>query len=220
MKKLLAYEIIEPKQTADSAIIWLHGLGASGHDFVSLIPELGLEDYAIRFIFPHAPVQAVTLNFGMSMPAWYDIKGLSEDSAEDEEGVRLAATRINALITEQRQQGIAAERIFLTGFSQGGAVALFTALRYTETLAGVIALSTYLPLANFLAAEAQAVNKNTPIFLAYGKADTIVSNNLAYLSKGYLTDLAYPIEWHEYEMAHSVCTQEIEDIARFIKAKL
>jgi len=216
---MLEFLEIETGVAPDAAVIWLHGLGADGHDFEPIVPELGLHDRAIRFVFPHAPVRPVTINGGMQMRAWYDIK----DNAirrEDESGVRQSQSAVEALIAREKQRGLAASRLVLAGFSQGGAIALQTALRHPERLAGILALSTYLPLADLLPAEASAANRGLPIFMAHGSADPVIQIPKAVASREALQSLGYPIDWHEYRMPHSVCAEEILHIAAWLRAVL
>ncbi len=213
-KPLEAIEI-ETAPNPHSAIIWLHGLGADGNDFVPVVPELGLEGKAVRFIFPHAPMQPVTINFGMVMRAWYDIA----DAAirrEDAAGVEASRGHVEALIEREQSRGIPESQIMLAGFSQGGAIALHTGLRHEGRLAGILALSCYLPLAERLPAEASAVNRETPIFMGHGLADPIVAFGRAVESRDCLRQLGYRIDWHEYPMPHSVCMEEIADIGAWI----
>ena len=197
-----------------AAVIWLHGLGADGHDFEPIVPELGLSQ-PVRFVFPNAPVRPVTINAGMRMRAWYDIFQLG-GGPEDEAGVRASQRLLEDLISREGDRGIPAGKIVLAGFSQGGAVVLQTALRYRERLAGVLALSTYLPLARTLEAERSAVNQDLPIFMAHGAHDDIIPIDRAQASRKHLEGLGYPIEWHEYPMPHSVCAPEVADIAAFL----
>ena len=197
-----------------AAVIWLHGLGADGHDFEPIVPELGLAQ-AVRFVFPNAPVRPVTINAGMRMRAWYDIFQLGR-GPEDEAGVRASQRLLEDLIAREKGRGIAPARIVLAGFSQGGAVVLQTALRYRERLAGVLALSTYLPLARTLEAERSAVNQDLPIFMAHGRFDDIIPIERAQASRKHLEALGYAVEWHEYPMPHSVCAPEIAEIAAFL----
>ena len=200
----------------DAAVIWLHGLGADGHDFEPIVPELRLpESLLVRFIFPHAPVRAVTLNQGMRMRAWYDILELG-GGAEDEAGIRESGSIVQQLIHEQIKQGINTPRIVLAGFSQGGAIALHTALRYSSALAGVLALSTYLPLSATLKKEMREANRNVPIFMAHGLYDDIIPLARAEQSRKILAAEGYALEWHTYPMPHSVCAEEIADIAGFL----
>lgn len=196
------------------AVIWLHGLGADGHDFEPVVPELELAQ-PVRFIFPHAPIRPVTINAGMRMRAWYDVLQLG-GGPEDEAGIRASQKLVEGLIAQQKARGVAAGKIVLAGFSQGGAIALQAALRYPERLAGILALSTYLPLARTLADERSAANRDVPIFMAHGTFDDIIPFDRAQASRQHLEGLGYAVEWHEYRMAHSVCPPEIGDIAAFL----
>ena len=201
----------------DAAVIWLHGLGADGHDFEPLVPRIvGDRERAWRFVFPHAPVRPVTLNGGMPMRAWYDLRSLDRRSAEDRAGFVDTDRRIRELIAREQGRGIAPERIVLGGFSQGGAVSLYTATRLPERLAGVFALSCYLPLAERLAAERAAANDATPIFMAHGLQDDVLPPELGIASRDFLRSLGYRVRWHEYPMPHSVCAEEIDAIRRFL----
>ena len=201
----------------EGSVIWLHGLGADGHDFETLVPELRLPaESGIRWVFPHAPIRPVTLNGGMPMRAWYDIIGLDRRSEEDEAGVRASAEAIRALVRRERERGIGSDRIVLAGFSQGGAMALHTALRETERLAGVLALSTYLPLAGTLEAEAHPANAAVPLFMAHGTADPIVPLTLGESSRNRLRSLGHEVDWHTYPMPHSVCAEEVADIREWL----
>ena len=211
---------IETGSNPAAAVIWLHGLGADGHDFEPIVPELRLPASAsLRFVFPHAPVRPVTLNNGMRMRAWYDIFQLG-GGPEDEAGVRASQALVEAMIAEERRKGIEPQRIVLAGFSQGGAIALQTALRYPERLAGVLALSTYLPIAATLEAERSDANRSVPIFMAHGLYDDIIPLRKAELSKELLAKAGYGVEWKTYPMPHSVCAEEIGDIARFLSRRL
>jgi phospholipase/carboxylesterase len=203
-----------------ASVIWLHGLGADGHDFEPIVPELRLPaSLQVRFIFPHAPVRPVTLNNGMRMRAWYDIIQLG-GGAEDAAGIRASQGLVEDLITGEKKKGIAEERIVLAGFSQGGAIVLHTALRHPVRLAGVLALSTYLPLASTLKGEMNAANRDTPIFMAHGEYDDVIPLRRAEQSAGVLKDAGYKVEWHTYPMPHSVCADEIGHIAAFLRATL
>jgi len=208
---------IETGSPPQAAVIWLHGLGADGHDFEPIVPELRLRQ-AVRFVFPHAPVQPVTINQGMRMRAWYDIFQFG-GGREDDKGIRASQTLIEKMISEEVKKGIPESKIVLAGFSQGGAIALQTALRYPKKLAGVMALSTYLPLAATLAAERNAANAQVPIFMAHGQYDDIIPLRRAQESKAVLEKTGYGVEWHEYPMPHSVCGEEVRDISAFL-AKL
>ncbi len=208
---------VEPGTAADAAVVLMHGLGADGHDFESLVPELRLPARpAVRWVFPHAPVRPVTINGGYRMRAWYDIVAIDRAAAEDEHGIRRSAEEIGALVRRERERGIPAERIVLAGFSQGGAMALFTALRWPERLGGVAALSCYLPLAAHLAAEAHPANAAVPVFLAHGTMDPIVPKALGESSRDLLRSRGYDVEWREYPMPHSVCAPEIDDLRAFL----
>jgi phospholipase/carboxylesterase len=202
---------IETGSPPRASVIWMHGLGADGHDFEPIVSELRLKQ-AVRFVFPHAPVQPVTINQGMRMRAWYDIFQFG-GGREDDKGIRASQALIVKLIEEQP---VPPEKIVLAGFSQGGGIALQTALRYPKKLAGIMALSTYLPLAATLAAERTAANAQVPIFMAHGGYDDIIPIQRAQDSKNFLEKLGYGIEWHEYPMPHSVCGDEVRDISAFL----
>lgn len=207
-------------KSPDAAVIWMHGLGADGHDFEPILPALNLPSrLAVRFVFPHAPVRPVTINNGMPMRAWYDIVSLG-GGREDEAGLRATQQHIETLIARERARGIAADRIVLAGFSQGGAVALMTALRHPERLAGVMALSTYLPLAEKLPNERHAANANVPIFMAHGTTDEVIGIGRATHSRDALLALGYPVEWKSYTMGHAVCPQEVADIGAWLNRVL
>jgi phospholipase/carboxylesterase len=206
---------IETGKNPSASIIWLHGLGADGNDFASIVPEIRLPKSAIRFVFPHAPVQPVTINGGMRMRAWYDIT----DGAirrEDERGVRASQALIETLIGRERERGTKAERLVLAGFSQGGAIALHTGLRLRERIAGIMALSTYVPIGEKLSAEASKANRDVPIFMAHGSYDPVIPLVRAEQSRKLLESLAYPVEWREYGMPHSVCPEELADIGAWL----
>ena len=200
------------------SVIWMHGLGADGYDFAPIVPELQLPaSPGVRFVFPHAPVQPVTINNGMMMRAWYDIKLPNLVVREDETGIRQSEQAIRALIQRENQRGIATSRIVLAGFSQGCAMALHTSLRLEDKLAGVIGLSGYLPLADLLDAERRPANQQTPIFLAHGTLDPVVTINRAETSRDKLQSLGYDVRWHTYPMPHSVSAQEVFDIAAYLR---
>ncbi len=221
MTQLLPHIQIETGPNPTAAVIWLHGLGADGNDFAGLVPELDLSGLApIRFIFPHAPSIPVTLNGGYVMPAWYDIKGTQLQRIEDDEGIRNSALAVEALIADQVARGIAASRIVLAGFSQGCAMVLHTGLRHPQKLAGILALSGYLPLAGTVAAERSAANQATPIFMAHGTMDPMIVLSRAEASRDALVKLGCQVQWHTYQMPHSVHPSEIADIGRFLKAVL
>ena len=204
---------IETGAQPRAAVIWLHGLGADGHDFEPIVPELELK-HAVRFVFPHAPVRPVTINNGMRMRAWYDIFQFG-GGPEDEAGIRASQKLLEDMIGAERRRAPAA-KIVLAGFSQGGAIVLQTALRHPERLAGVMALSTYLPLAAKLAAERTPENRDLPIFMAHGNYDDIIPIDRARRSREILESLGYPVSWKEYPMPHSVCAPEIADISAFL----
>jgi len=200
------------------SVIWLHGLGADGYDFEPIVAELNFKNKnKTRFIFPHAPTIPVTVNGGMVMPAWYDIIAPRIDANQDEKGIRQSAEQINQLIDEEIKRGIASHNILLAGFSQGGAIALHTGLRYPKPLAGIMALSTYLPLDTTVSTEASEANKGLQIFYAHGTHDNVIPIALAEMSKQYLEKLNYKIDWHRYPMEHSVIPQEIDDISAFLE---
>jgi phospholipase/carboxylesterase len=204
-----------------ASVIWLHGLGADGHDFVPLVPQLGLPAaLSVRFVFPHAPVRAVSLNQGLRMRAWYDIKDLSIGAIEDAVGIADSAARLDGYLRREREQGIPANRIVLAGFSQGGAMALYSGLRRAESLAGVLALSTYLPLRDRLATEASDANRKTPILMCHGRHDPLVAIQIGRLSRDTLLQQGYAVQWNEYAMQHEVCTAEIDDIATWLQRLL
>jgi phospholipase/carboxylesterase len=208
---------VETAAKPSAAVIWLHGLGADGHDFEPIVPEIvGRGERAWRFVFPHAPVRPVTINGGMSMRAWYDIKGLDRQAAEDAAGFRDSDAQVRQLIAREGKRGIAAHRIVLAGFSQGGAVSLYTAVRLAENLAGVMALSCYLPLQSSFIAERAPANNATPIFMAHGQGDPVIPLGLGAQSRNFLKAEGYAVEWHEYPMAHAVCAAEIADIREFL----
>ena len=206
--------VIETSLPIKHSVIWLHGLGADGHDFAPIVPELNMPN--TRFTFPHAPHRPITMNNGYEMRAWYDLFGLSIQHQQDEAGMREMQKSIEDLIANEVARGVSASKIVLAGFSQGGAMALFTALRHAKKLAGVLALSTYVCLKEKLADEANAANKEIPILMAHGSFDSIITLNTCLVSRNLLENLNYKIEWHEYPMAHSVCKDEITDISNFL----
>jgi phospholipase/carboxylesterase len=200
-----------------ASLIVLHGLGADGHDFVPIAQELDLRAVGgARFVFPHAPMRPVTMNGGYVMRAWYDIAGTPQARVEDEAGLRASQELIESLIERERQRGVPASRIVLMGFSQGCALTLLTGLRHAERLAGLVGLSGYLPLASRTAAERSVANAGVPIFLAHGREDPMIAIDRALASRDALLALGYPVEWHDYAMAHSVCMDEINDLNRWL----
>lgn len=205
---------------AQFSVIWLHGLGADGHDFEPLVPELGLDDLGVRFIFPHAPVQPVTVNGGMPMRAWYDIRSPQIQQDEDSDGIHASRTMLEALIRREHERGIDSRQLVLAGFSQGGAIALHTGLRHVEPLGGILALSTYLPLAATFEQERHPANQTVPIFMAHGKNDPIVPLWLAEDSRYFLEQAGYNVDWHTYPMQHQIALDEIGDIAAWLRNTL
>ena len=199
----------------------MHGLGADGHDFEPIVPELRLPATTrIRFVFPHAPLRPVTINQGHVMRAWYDVRALAGVRREDEAGVRQSARQIEALLARERQRGIAPRRIVIAGFSQGGAMALHVGLRYADRLAGILALSCYLPLSNTLPTEASPANRDVPIFWAHGLHDPMIPQAMAEQGREQLAELGYQIDWHQYPIPHSVSAEEIADVARWLERVL
>ena len=201
------------------AIIWLHGLGADGHDFEPIVPELDLP-FPARFVFPHAPVRPISVNGGMEMRGWYDILGFGANVRQDADGIRASAAAVTRLIDREIERGLEASQIVLAGFSQGGAIALHTALRESRSLAGVLALSTYLPLGDSLAAERSSANARVPIFMAHGSADPLLPIALGEGSRRALEGLGYSVDWHVYAMPHSVCADEIAAIAAWLALRV
>ena len=217
MNTLLPRIEIESGPHPMAAVIWLHGLGADGNDFAALVPELDLRACPpIRFVFPHAPSMPVTLNGGYVMPAWYDIRGTDLLSRQDAAGIQKSEQAIAALIEHETSLGIAVQNIVLAGFSQGGAMALHTGLRYPKRLAGILALSGYLPLADTFAAGRSAANAHTPIFMGHGSMDPVVLPQRGESTRDFLVSLGYPVHWHSYPMQHSVHPREAADIAVFL----
>jgi phospholipase/carboxylesterase len=204
------------------SVIWMHGLGADGSDFEAVVPELGLDgDSGIRFIFPHAPSIAVTCNGGYVMPAWYDIISLDSDSrVVDTAGILASRQSIRRLIERENRRGLPCARIFVAGFSQGGAVAYTTALTHPDSLAGVIALSTYIPTPKLIEEEATAANRAVPVFAAHGSEDDVVSPELGIRARDFLARHGYRVEWHEYPMPHSVCLEEVREIGRWLMERM
>ncbi len=201
------------------SIIWLHGLGADGGDFAPMVEELALP-CPVRYLFPHAPERAVTINGGYVMRAWYDISGNDISAKQDEKGIRDSQRAIEAIIETEAARGIPCDHIFLIGFSQGGAIALHTGLRSKIPLGGIVVLSAYLPLADLAAAEAGSASRNTPIFMAHGRGDTIVPCTLGIASREKLRSLGYRVDWHDYAMQHSVCDQELRDIEAWLTLRI
>lgn len=219
MNAILPHITLESGEQPLHSIIWLHGLGADGHDFVSMVDELNLP-VAIRYIFPHAPHRPVTINGGYVMRAWYDIAHPNIGAHQDEEGIRASQAAVEALIDQEVSRGIAPYNIFLAGFSQGGAIALHTALRRADALGGVLALSTYLPLQESAVQKPSACARETPIFMAHGRSDPVVPYGLGAASRDALLELGYTVEWHEYAMQHSLCEAEVRDIEAWLSGRI
>ena len=202
-------------------MIWLHGLGADGNDFAPIVPQLVDPAWpALRFVFPHAAVRPVTINGGMPMRAWYDIAAVDLVTRQDEAGIRASVAEVEALIGREHARGVSSEHIVLAGFSQGGAIALAAGLRHAQTLAGIIALSTYVPLHPTLAAERHTANAATPIFWGHGSADPVVAVQRGIDSRDLLRSLGYTVDWHTYPMAHAVCAEEIADLRSWLGPRL
>jgi len=215
----MSLEVIEVETAPEpsASVIVLHGLGADGNDFIPICDELDLSAIGpVRFVFPHAPTRPVTINAGYVMRAWYDILGAEIDRSEDETGLRASRGLIETLITRERERGVAASRIVVAGFSQGCAMALLTGLRYPERLAGIVALSGYLPLATTTLAERHSVQEGLPIFMAHGRQDTVIPIARAIASRDALAAMGHVVEWHEYPMPHSVCAEEVADLNRWL----
>jgi len=220
MGELLPCVEIETGRPVRRAVIWLHGLGADGHDFEPIVPYLGLDDQGVRFVFPHAPRRPVTINTGLIMRAWYDIRGLDVGSDPDVKAIRESAVQVAALVDRERERGIGSAEIVLAGFSQGGVIALHVALRYPETLAGAVALSSYLPDDPLLAAEKSAANERLPIFQAHGLYDQVIPLALAEGARDRLQALGHPVSWKTYPMQHEVHPDEISDLGAWLRERL
>ena len=213
--------VLSPSQSANAAVVWLHGLGADGYDFVPIVEELRLPaSLSIRFVFPHANPRPVTINNGYVMRAWYDIKALAATGPEDEAGIRESEAVTRRYIESEIQSGIPAKRIVIAGFSQGGAIALQTGLRYPQRLAGILALSTYLPLRATAEKEANAATRDMPILMCHGSRDGIVPPQLGEMSRDVLLKLGYAVQWRSYPMEHQMCAQEINDISAWLQSRL
>ena len=219
MVSILPHIVLDRGKTPAHSIIWLHGLGADGADFVPVAEKMHLP-VAMRYIFPHAPKHAVTINGGFVMPSWYDIADIDIGAQQDAAGIRASQLEIEKFIDHEKSRGIAEENIFLAGFSQGGAIALHTGFRHPARLGGIIALSTYLPLADTISQEVSLSAKNTPIFFGHGKHDPVVPYELGKHSAEILQQLGSQVDWHEYSMPHSVNNDEIDDIERWLTLQL
>lgn len=210
-----------PAQAVDAAVIWLHGLGADGHDFVPLVPELRLPDDArVRFVFPHAEMRPVTINAGYTMRAWYDIRSLAPEGRDDEAGLAASRARIERYIARERLAGIDSRRIVLAGFSQGGAVALHVGVRHDEPLGGILALSCYLPQRERLPEQSHAANRDTPILMCHGADDVVVLPEFGELSRDALAAAGHQVEWRLYSTGHNVSAPEILDIGAWLAGRL
>lgn len=217
---LESIEIETGKQPRHS-VIWLHGLGADGHDFEPIVPELTLAGWPpLRFVFPHAPVRPITLNAGMRMRGWYDVQGLELMAIEDEAGILASVGEVERLIARERQRGVDSQRILLAGFSQGGAVALAAGLTHAERLAGIVALSTYLPIAARIEAQRAPIQGGLPVFIGHGAVDPIVPQMLGLAARQRLQAWGHPVEWHSYGMPHTVCAEEIRDLSGWMERHL
>lgn len=212
---------IEPAGAVRSSVIWMHGLGADAHDFEPIVPELRLpKELGVRFVFPNAPIRPVTVNGGMRMRAWYDVLSMDLPRQEDPDGVYASEQAIYQLLEREKQRGVSADRIVLAGFSQGGAMALHAALRYPDRLAGILALSCYLPLAAKLNNDRRPANQQTPIFMAHGDYDSVIPLRYGQQSAELLKTLGYSVEWQDYSMGHEVCWEEIRDVANWLQRVL
>lgn len=219
--ELLSAVEVQTADAPDAAVIWLHGLGADGHDFEGVVPMLGLAPEArVRFVFPHAPVRPVTLNGGRAMRAWYDVYGIGPQFRQDEPGIRAARAQVEALIAREHERGVRAERVVLAGFSQGGAVALYTGLRHPHQLAGLLGLSTWLPVKTALAAEAHPANRATPVLMLHGTEDSVVHLAIAEASCAHMRENGYTVNWRTYPMGHTVCADELADIGAWLCQRL
>jgi len=221
MSELLEHVTIDTSDNPEISVIWLHGLGADGNDFVPIVRELDLAGLpGIRFIFPHARTMPVTINGGYVMRAWYDIIGADLTRREDESGLRASQLEVESFIAREKARGIPASRIVLAGFSQGCAMTIQAGLRHPEPLAGMVCLSGYVPLSDKLATERTQQSLQTPIFMAHGRHDNVVPFGRAEASRDLLVSLGYQVEWHEYAMQHSVCLEEVQAISAFFKKVL
>ncbi len=209
---------IETAPKPRHAVIWLHGLGADGHDFEPIVPQLVRPEWpALRFVFPHAPIRPISLNGGLPMRAWYDIAGFDLSQKQDEAGIRASLAEVAKLVAREVGRGVPASNLVLTGFSQGGAIALAAGVRHAQTLAAIVALSTYLPIADMTAGERGEANAATPIFMGHGAFDPVVPQYLGERSRDQLREWGYRVDWHSYPMAHQVCPQEIDELAEFLE---
>jgi len=220
MPDLLRAVEIETGGTVRSAIVWMHGLGADGHDFEPIVPHLGLKDRGGRFVFPHAPRRAVTINGGLLMPAWFDVRSQDFGADIDAPGIRASVVQVEGLIAREKERGVPAGRILLAGFSQGGVIALCTALRHPERLAGVLGLSTFLPAEALIEGDLSSANAGLPVFMGHGDEDPMIPIEWAEAARDRLQTLGYPVTWKSYPMAHQVCAEEIADLGAWIRERL
>jgi len=220
MPDLLRAVEIETGGTVRSAIVWMHGLGADGHDFEPIVPHLGLKDRGVRFVFPHAPRRAVTINGGLLMPAWFDVRSQDFGADIDAPGIRASVVQVEGLIAREKERGVPAGRILLAGFSQGGVIALCTALRHPERLAGVLGLSTFLPAEALIEGDLSSANAGLPVFMGHGDEDPMIPIEWAEAARDRLQTLGYPVTWKSYPMAHQVCAEEIADLGAWIRERL
>jgi len=218
--KALETVTVETGPDPSFTLIWMHGLGADGHDFEPIVPHLGLEGRGVRFVFPHAPRRAVTINMGLLMPAWYDIRGLGPGSETDEIGIADSAAQVEALVAREQERGVPSARIVLAGFSQGGVIALHVGLRHAQRLAGIMALSTYLPEVSGRAGTLSPVNAGLSIFQAHGTDDPMIPIEGGERARDHLTALGYPVEFHAYPMEHTVAPEEIADLGDWLRDRL
>jgi len=218
---LLPAVVVDTAANPDASVIWMHGLGDTGDGWSGVVPELALPaSLRVRFLFPHAPSIPVTINQGYVMPAWYDVRSADFGSRADVDGVRASRDRIEAMVAAERARGVASSRIVLAGFSQGGAIALYTGVRHAERLAGIVALSTYVVEPSKLATEASAANRRTPVFMAHGRRDPVIPIALAEASRDALVAAGWPVEWHAYPMEHTAALEELRAIGAFLARAL
>lgn len=211
---------IETGKEPRYSVIWMHGLGADGNDFVPIVPEIRQPEWpSVRFVFPHAPVRPVTINGGMRTRAWYDILGLEIANRQDEAGVRASIGEVESLVQREEERGIPSNHVVVAGFSQGGAIALASGLRHAKPLGGIVALSTYLPLADRTEPELNAANRATPVWMAHGESDPTIPHALGAMSRDWLKSHGYAVDWHSYDMPHSVCPAEIAHLSRWLGAR-
>lgn len=213
--------VMPPAAAHHASVVWLHGLGADGHDFVPVIPALRLPpEHGVRFVFPHAPVRPISINYGMRMRGWYDVTAAELNREQDAKGIEESAALLESLISQEREAGIAPDRIVLAGFSQGGAVALHCGVRHADALGGIAALSTYLPLAERFEREKSPASLGTPIFMAHGRDDPLIPMALGMRSRDLLLQAGYEVLWYDYAMQHAVCPEQIADLGRWLRERL